>query len=66
MFFRSVRFKFMLWYMIVLTVTLSAFSFILYQGFAKELYDDFDDLLSSRAEGVADSIATYWQARQAG
>ena len=61
MFFKSIRFKFLFWYIIALTITLSIFSFILYEGFKKNLYDDFDDLLSSRAEGVADSVDTYWK-----
>lgn len=64
MFFRSVRFKFLVWYIIFLTLTLLAFSLILYGTFHKALYDDLDDLLVSRAEGVANSINTYWQARK--
>ena len=44
--------------------SLCAFSVILYEGFNKILYDDFDDLLSSRAEGVVNSINTYWHARK--
>ncbi|MFH0763616.1 MAG: HAMP domain-containing sensor histidine kinase [Candidatus Omnitrophota bacterium] len=62
MFFKSIRFKAILLYTLILTVTLLIFSFILYGGFCKTLYDDFDDLLSSRAEGVADSINAYWHA----
>lgn len=64
MFFKSIRFKIILWYTLFLTVTLCTFSVILYEGFNKILYDDFDDLLSSRAEGVADSIAAYWHAHR--
>lgn len=61
MLFKSVKFKFLLWYIMALAVTLSIFGFILYEGFRKNLYDDFDDLLSSRAEGIADSVDTYWK-----
>ena len=63
MFFKSIRFKAILLYTLILTITLLVFSFILYGGFSKTLYDDFDDLLSSRAEGVADSINAYWHGR---
>lgn len=63
MFFKSIRFKVILWYTLLLTITLFIFSFILYEGFRKTLYDDFDDLLSSRAEGVANSIDTFWHAK---
>ncbi|MFA6142064.1 MAG: HAMP domain-containing sensor histidine kinase [Candidatus Omnitrophota bacterium] len=62
MFFKSIRFKALFWYTFILTITLLIFSFILYEGFRKTLYDDFDDLLSSRCEGVADSINAYWRA----
>lgn len=60
MFLKSIRFKALLWYILFLTITLSIFSFILYKGFAAELFDDLDDLLSARAEGVVDSVAAYW------
>lgn len=62
MFFKSIRFRALFWYTMILTITLLIFSFILYEGFRKTLYDDFDDLLSSRCEGVADSINAYWRA----
>jgi two-component system, OmpR family, sensor kinase len=64
MFFRSVRFKALASYILILTITFLIFSFILYEGFRKALYDDFDDLLSSKAEGVADSISAYWHAER--
>lgn len=59
MFFKSIRFKIMLMYMFLLMLTLSVFSVILYGSFSEMLYSDLDDLLSSRAEGIADSINTY-------
>lgn len=64
MFFRSIRFKMVLWYMLLLTVTLVAFSSILYGSFNKLLYSSLDDLLSSKAEGVGDSISAYWAAKE--
>lgn len=64
MFFRSIRFKMILWYMLLLTVTLFLFSSILYGSFTKLLYSNLDDLLSSRAEGVTNSITAYWAAKQ--
>ena len=63
-FFKSVRFKFILWYMAFLTVTLLSFSFVLYGGFANTLYGELDDLLSSKADGVANSVNTYWNAKR--
>lgn len=61
MFIRSIRFKIILWYMLVLTLTLSLFSALLYQNLSKKSYDDLDQLLRSRAAGVIDSIDTYWE-----
>lgn len=59
MFFKSTRFKIMLWYIIILTLTLSAFSLLLYGNFSNIIYGDLDDLLVAKAEGVANSISTY-------
>jgi signal transduction histidine kinase len=60
MFFRSIRFKVLAWYMLILAVTLFSFSILLYGIFNTVLVNNLDDLLSSRAEGVADSVHTYW------
>ncbi|MDP2913728.1 MAG: HAMP domain-containing sensor histidine kinase [Candidatus Omnitrophota bacterium] len=65
MFFKSIRFKVVLLYIIILTITLLSFGIIIYGSLYKSLYDDFDDLLSSKAEGVVNSINAYWQARDA-
>ena len=62
--FRSIRFKIILLYMLILTVTLLAFSVILYHRLSKEVYEERDDLLQSRAEGVINSIEAYWDAEQ--
>ena len=47
--------------MLLLMVTLSMFSGLVYLRFKGVLYSDIDDLLSFRAEGVIDSIDTYWE-----
>ena len=60
MFFKSIRFKVLAWYILLLTVTLFSFSTVLYGSFSKVLVNNLDDLLSSRAEGVADSMHAYW------
>jgi signal transduction histidine kinase len=61
MFFKSVRFKVILLYMLLLTLTLLVFSLILYESLDKVLIGHLDDLLSSRAEGITNSITAYWQ-----
>lgn len=65
MFFRSIRFKIMLWYMLLLTLTLLSFSSILYGSLSKMLYNSLDDLLYSRSEGIVNSISAYWTAKAA-
>jgi heavy metal sensor kinase len=50
--------------MLLLMVTLSLFSSLVYIGFKRVLYDDIDGLLNSRAEGIVDSIDTYWEAEK--
>lgn len=60
MLFKSIRFKIVLWYMGLLTLTLLVFSILVYQNFKTVLYNDLDDLLSSKAEGIANAITTYW------
>jgi heavy metal sensor kinase len=47
--------------MLVLLLTLLSFSILLYRNFGHKLYNDLDDLLQSKAEGIADSIDTYWE-----
>lgn len=59
MFYKSIRFKIILWYMGFLALTLLIFSTLVYQTFKKALYNDLDDLLSSRAEGIVNAISTY-------
>ena len=50
-----------MWAMVVLTVTITAFSIVLYKRLSYDLYRSLDDLLQSRAEGIADSIDTFWE-----
>lgn len=64
MFLRSIRFKIILWYVLILTITLLVFSSVLYGSFTKMLYGTLDDLLSFRAEGVINSINAYWAAKE--
>jgi len=62
-FFKSIRFKIVCWYTIFLLITLSAFSALLYGSFRAAIYGELDDLLASRADGIADSITAYRHAR---
>ncbi len=61
MFIQSIRFKIILWYMLILALTLAVFSIALYRNFSQTLYGDKDDLLQSRVGGIVDSIDTYWE-----
>lgn len=61
---KSIRFKIVVWYMLILATTLSGFSVVLYHNLKVLLYDDLDDLLQSRAEGIADAIDTYWETQK--
>lgn len=57
--FNSVRFRITLWYAAALAVTLTIFSFLLYNSLQQSLDENTDQLLASRAEGVADALETY-------
>lgn len=61
MFIKSIRFRIIFWYVIILTLTLSVFSFALYHYLDRRLLGDVDELLLTRAEGIIDSIDTYWE-----
>ncbi|HPI93349.1 MAG TPA: ATP-binding protein [Deltaproteobacteria bacterium] len=60
-FFRSIRFRFLAWYGLILAATFILFSVVLFVDLRRTLYDKLDDVLLSRAEGVAQSINTYWE-----
>jgi len=57
MVFSSIRVKFVAWYTLILTVTLVAFSFLLYYFLAKALYESVDKKITTIAELTADSNA---------
>ena len=56
---KSARFNIMIWYLLILAVTLSVFSLLIYGNFKRSIYDDLDDFLTSRAQDVIDSVTTY-------
>jgi heavy metal sensor kinase len=62
---RSIRFKIVLWYTLILALVLSAFSGLVYINLRRNLYVDIDEMLELKAEGVADSIETYWATEKA-
>ena len=55
----SVRFRITLWYAGALAVTLTLFSLLVYNSLAKSLDENIDQLLTYRAEGVADALEAY-------
>jgi len=61
MIFKTIRFKIIFWYTLALTIIISLFSISLYSNFKSNLYGDLDDLLQFKADGIADSIDTYWE-----
>ena len=66
MIFKSIRFRIVLWYMGLLAITLLVFSTLVYQSYKKTLYDDLDDLLNSKADGIVHAISTYWEIEKLG
>lgn len=64
MFIKSVRFKIILWYMLILAVTLFVFSFALYHNFSRRLYNNIDEVLYSGFEGADTSRNVSWEARR--
>jgi heavy metal sensor kinase len=64
MFIKSIRFKIILWYMLILALTLGVFSILLYRNFSQKMYKNIDDVLQSRVEGIVDSIDTYWESER--
>lgn len=61
MILKTIRFKIIFWYTLALTILISLFSMALYSNFKNNLYADLDDLLQSKAQGIAGSIDTYWE-----
>lgn len=60
-FLRSIRFKIILLYMLVLVVTLSLFSLLLYINFSNTLYNKVDATLLLKSDGIEKAIRTYWK-----
>jgi heavy metal sensor kinase len=59
--FKSLRLRFFFWYTLILAVTFSVFAVALYFNVSTTLKDQMDDLLLTKAEGIARSINTYWE-----
>jgi heavy metal sensor kinase len=59
--FKSIRLRFFFWYTLILAVTFSVFAVALYFNVSTTLKDQMDDLLLTKAEGIARSINTYWE-----
>jgi two-component system OmpR family sensor kinase len=57
----TIRFKLSLIYPILVSGAFLAFAFILYGYFSRNLSADFDAFLESKADGIEESIQTYWQ-----
>ncbi len=64
MIFRSIRFRIILWNIGLLAVSLIILGALAYNSFKFTLLRDLDNLLASRAIGVAGSIDTYWETEQ--
>jgi heavy metal sensor kinase len=58
---KSIRLKFIIWYTLILTITFSLFSVILYHNFNHNLLKELDNRLHLKAEGIVRSIETYWE-----
>jgi len=61
MFLKSIRFKIVAWYTVILVLVLALFSALAYINLRKTLNDDLDNMLQLKAEGVTESIDTYWE-----
>ena len=59
---RSIRFFLTLWYVAILIVILSLFAWVLYSNVQANLLRDTDRLLASEADGVDDTITSFWKA----
>lgn len=60
-FHRSIRFRFIAWYTSALIAVFVLFSAALYSYFQKSLKNKIDEFLSLKAEGIIESIDTYWE-----
>lgn len=64
--FKSIRFKISVVYMAILALTLSLFSLILYHYVSRNLYDNMDILLRTKADGIVEAVNAYWAAERLG
>jgi hypothetical protein len=64
MLLKSIRFKIVLWHMLILSLALFVFGMVLYQNLHRKISQDTDDILRSRAKGIEQSIDTYWEAER--
>jgi two-component system, OmpR family, sensor kinase len=62
MLLQSIRFKIVLWHMLILSLALFIFGLVLYHNISLKISDGTDDVLRSRAKGIEQSIDTYWEA----
>ena len=61
MFVKSIRFKISLWYVSIFTLTFVGAGVVIYHNLDLKLRGGIDDMLQLRAEGIVDSIDTYWE-----
>lgn len=61
---RSVRVRIIALYMAILLLSLTLFTFALFRDLERRLNNDINKLLESRAQGVADSVNSYWEAEK--
>ena len=61
MFFKSIRFKIVVWYAFILALALILYTVLCYESLRRTLIDNLDNMLQLKAEGVSGSIETYWE-----
>jgi len=57
---KSIRLRFFFWYTLILAVTFCMFAIVLYFHVGASLKNELDNVLLTKAEGIAASINTYW------
>ena len=60
---RSIRFKIIFWFVLSVAAILLCFGFLVYSSVRADLYNDVDDILELKAQGVVDYISGYWKAK---
>jgi heavy metal sensor kinase len=61
MFLKSIRFKISLWYVSIFSLTFVGAGVVIYHNLSLKLRGSIDDMLQLRAEGIVNSIDTYWE-----